>query len=118
MALNDNIHVTSTPGFVSASWHHQPIGASVAEANEIRPGFWWVCRVKVREGHQGRGIGKALVGAMKAACAEQGAEVVQVAPGGYDLNTARQRGFYAACGFEPDESDPKGPMYWRPKAKA
>jgi GNAT superfamily N-acetyltransferase len=115
MPIQPDIHVTSTPGFVSASMRHSNVWVSLAEANEIRPGFWWVCRVKVHRGCEGKGIGKALVAAMKAACAEQGAEVVQVAPGGYDGNTARQRGFYKACGFEPAASDPKGPMYWRPE---
>jgi GNAT superfamily N-acetyltransferase len=118
MALKDDIHVTSTPGFVSASIRHSRIRASVAEANEIRPGFWWVCRVLVDPKVRGEGVGKALVGAMKAACIEQGAEVVQVAPGGYDLDTARQRGFYAACGFTPKRGDPEGPMYWRPEGRA
>jgi len=108
------VHTTSTPGFVSVSLMCGPVRPSVAEANELGRGVWWVCRVLVNEAYRGGGVGKVLVGLMKAACAERGAEVVQVAPGGYDGDTARQRGFYKACGFEPAEDDPEGVMYWRP----
>jgi len=107
------LHLTSTPGFVSASLRRGPSRPSVAEANELEPGVWWVCRVLVNH-ERGKGVGKTLVAAMKLACEEQGAKVVQVAPGGYDGDTARQRGFYKACGFEATEDDPEGMMYWRP----
>jgi len=114
MPICPGFHLTSTPGFVSASLRHGGFRSSVAEANELESGTWWVCRVLVHENHRGKGTGKTLVAAMKAACEEQGAKVVQVAPGGYDGNTARQRGFYRACGFEPKADDPEGMMYWRP----
>jgi len=112
--LDPNFHLTSTPQSVSASLRHGMIRPSVAEANEVESGVWWVCRVLVHQDHRGKGVGKALVAVMKLACVEQGAKVVQVAPGGYDMDTARQRGFYKACGFEATAEDPEGMMYWRP----
>ena len=108
-----DIYLIATPSYVSASLTHGPMRRSVAEADEVEPGIWWVCRVVIHKDHRGKGIGKALVAAMKAACAERGAEVLQVAPGGYDQDTARQWGFYRACGFKDTEEE-VGLLVWRP----
>lgn len=108
----EEMHVNKSPGQVSCMIRHGEVRASVASAEEIEQGIWWVSRVKVHDKHQREGHGRRLVAAMKAACAEQGADVVQVIPGGYNVPVAQQRAFYAACGFEPVNDD--GLMAWRP----
>ena len=108
------VFINKYPGCVSCVVFHEGSRArtSVASADEIEQGVWWVSRVKVHDRHHREGHGKRLVAAMKAACAELGADVVQVIPGGYNVPVARQRAFYAACGFEPENEN--GLMVWRP----
>jgi len=114
VASGFNFRVVATERNVSVM-HTAPgtIRISIANADLIEPGVWWVARVKVDDASQGKGIGSALCAAMKAACAEMGATQVQVCPGGYDGNTKRQAAFYHRNGFEfVDESM----MVWRPRA--
>lgn len=109
----NGIKLLASPGSISVIMvHDEQIRHSIASADEVRPGVWWVSRVLVQEGYRGKGIGKELVARLLALCAVQRAEEVQVSPGGYDNDTERQRGFYAACGFVPEGDD--GLMVWRP----
>lgn len=108
----DGWYEASYSGHVSVSQIHAQTRSSVAQADESRPGVWWVARVLVHEKFRGQGLGKRLVARMLALCAAQGAREVQVCPGGYDNDTERQRGFYAACGFVPEGNESM--MVWRP----
>lgn len=98
-------------GNVSVVLVHAEVRNSVANADEIEPGIWWVARVLVHRDYRGHGVGKELVRRMVALCASEGAREVRVSPGGYDNDTERQRGFYAACGFKPEGGDDL--MVWR-----
>lgn len=108
-----NWHESTYPGHVSVIAMHNDVRNSVANADEIQPGVWWVARVLVHRDYQGKGLGKRLVARMLELCAAQKAVEVRVAPGGYDNDTERQRGFYAACGFVPENAE--GLMIWRPQ---
>ena len=110
--MGDGWHEIDTPGNVSIIQVHSEVRNSVASADEIEPGIWWVSRVLVHRKHRGEGLGKRMVARLLALCGGQKASEVRVAPGGYDNDTERQRGFYAACGFVP--VDDGGLMTWKP----
>jgi len=106
--ISDNSHERN----VSIMAIHGAIGSSLAQADEIEPGIWWVARVKVHNDHQRKGLGRELVRRMTDACANRKAREVRVCPGGYNIPEEQQRAFYAACGFMAD--DDTGVMIWSP----
>lgn len=115
-AMGENWVERTEPRHVSIVCFHEGVRNSVAQADEIEPRVWWVARVLVHRDHRGKGIGKRLVERMLHHC-RMGSEVqspqcveVRVVPGGYDNDTERQRGFYAACGFKPTDD---GDLVWR-----
>lgn len=91
--------IISSHRHVSASVVHG-YKRSTAEADEIGPGRWYLPRVFVQEEHRGQGLGSKLLQALLHACAEQGAKIVEVAPGGYNVDPVRQRNFYLKNGFK------------------
>lgn len=109
---DSGLKLVASPGSISVLQTHEGVRSSIASADEVTPGVWWVSRVLVHEKFRGQGLGKELLTRLLALCALQGAELVRVSPGGYDNNTERQRGFYAACGFVPADDD--GLMVWAP----
>lgn len=77
-----------------------------AEADDLGDGVWWVARVLVQPPkNRGRGIGTELVRRMQREVVGFGCKKLIVAPGGYDEDHERQRGFYLHCGFVQDEKD-------------
>lgn len=106
------VHIVSTATHVSVSIHHQGIRNSIASADEVEPGVWWVCRVRVADAYQGQGVGSRLVAAMLTECTKHGARLVKVTPGGYGADPRRQKAFYARCGFVGDDL-----MAWTPPTK-
>lgn len=110
------MNIIATEDCISISIRHAALVASVAEADRMSPGVWWIARVKVADDHQRRGVGRRLVEALLTSCASAGnLREVQVVPGGYNMKPEEQRAFYAACGFVPEGDD--GLMVWRPKRR-
>lgn len=103
------MRVVSYPGHVTVSDVINGRVSGSAEADELRPGVWWIARVFVRPEHRGSGLGTRLLASLMTEVTSQGASEVQVAPGGYGADPARQRAFYVAAGFEGDEL-----MTWKP----
>lgn len=88
------------------SW---PRERGVAEASRMPEGYWYVNRVLVEPiGQRSKGLGSRLLQRLLVEVRRFGGAVV-VDPGGYGMNTARQRNFYRKNGFREDP-ETKGRM--------
>lgn len=98
------MNIFASPTHVSVSVRHG-YRASIAEADEVKPGHWWIARVFIQECHRGQGLGSRLLQELIRNCTEQGARFIEVVPGGYDSDPVRQRAFYLQNGFKPVGSE-------------
>lgn len=72
-------------------------GQGTASASKLDD-KWWIERVFVREDDRGKGIGKLILNRLLALI--PAADIVQVAPGGYNIPFKVQCAFYESCGFK------------------
>jgi GNAT superfamily N-acetyltransferase len=118
--MDISIKVHAGENGVTTLWMGPPGSMDRGTCDLVRFGeAWWVTRCLVQGADsavlRGRGIGSRLLQAALVKAAIQGAQAVYVAPGGYDGDEERQRGFYANNGFHPAPGEPEGVMVWVPQ---
>lgn len=94
-------HLSSGEESISSSYRKdEEFGISIASADRIFDGRWYVSRVMVRENHRGKGVGSKLLNMMieEIKSRPDKGDII-VTPGGYDGDTKRQFDFYKKNGF-------------------
>ena len=72
---------------------------SIASADNLMDGRWWISRVKLQGVQTGKGFGSILLKKLLAEILSFGNTKIIVAPGGYGENTIQQFNFYKKNGF-------------------
>lgn len=72
---------------------------SVANADNLMDGNWWISRVNVNDKIRGKGIGTTLLKRLINEVLTYGETNIIVAPGGYNADTDKQFHFYEKNGF-------------------
>ena len=78
---------------------------SVANADNLMDGRWWISRVNVQDNLRGLGIGSTLLNRMIKEILTYGETDIIVAPGGYNQDTNKQFHFYEKNGFVKTNED-------------
>lgn len=94
------IHITSSEESISASYQNEEFGLSVASADKIFDGTWYVSRVMVNLKHRGKKIGSLMLNKIidEIKSRPDKGNIV-VFPGGYSEDLEKQMNFYKKNGF-------------------
>lgn len=98
------MHVNSTRESVSAMIVTDG-RVSIASADNLFDGRWWISRVNVQGTTLGKGVGTALLKKLIEEVLSYGPANIIVAPGGYHEDTNRQFNFYKKNGFVETEEE-------------
>jgi hypothetical protein len=78
---------------------------SIASADNLLDGRWWISRVNVQGVEKGKGVGSILLQRLLQEVLKLGQTKIIVSPGGYYEDKDRQFNFYKKNGFiESEES--------------
>lgn len=99
------MHVSSTKQNVSISLVEENGKISVASADNLLDGRWWISRVNV-QGERGKGTGSKLLTKLILEVLKHGKTDIVVAPGGYNEDEEKQFNFYKKNNFIETE-EPK-----------
>lgn len=76
---------------------------SIASADNLMDGRWWISRVKLQGLQTGKGFGTMLLKKLVTEIMSFGDTKIIVAPGGYNENKEQQVNFYKKNGFVDTE---------------
>jgi len=94
----NNIKINSSEFNVSVSQINNN-KLSVASADNMLDGRWWISRVNVQGVEKGKGLGSQLLQKLISEILFYGETNIIVAPGGYHSDTEKQFNFYRKNGF-------------------
>lgn len=78
---------------------------SIASADNMLDGRWWISRVNVQGIERGQGVGSKLLNKLIEEILFYGETNIVVAPGGYNEDSDKQFNFYRKNGFVDDNED-------------
>lgn len=94
----NNIRVNTSEFNVSVSQVNND-KLSIASADNMLDGRWWISRVNVQGVERGKGIGSILLKKLVEEILFYGETNIIVAPGGYHEDSEKQYNFYRKNGF-------------------
>lgn len=108
---SENPKIFSTSEYVSVSYKSDN-RLSTCEISHISNNEWYVNRVKVSDGQEGKGIGSIILQSAIKEIKQYNPKSIIVTPGGYSENQEQQFNFYEKNGFIEVENQP-GLFYYK-----